>query len=387
MTRPQPRPNAPSGPPRAGFTLVELLVVFVVLSILIALLLPAINGAVRTAKNTAAQANLKQFDQALAAFKAKYGDYPPSRVLLAENGLFPVSSTVVIPGGATGQTDMTVGQLAQRSVGALRKLFPKVTFNTSGSAIWTASSAQWYDFNGDGALQTTPYILQGHECLVFFLGGLPRKTDEGYAMTGFAKNPSNPFTPSIAPAAKPTFVSENREAPLFEFAANRLQDDTINTTNGTEFPGYMDSLGNTLGAGQINFIAYFSAYGNNAYDPNDVNFAEVDDTAATLLNKYKVRFPVFDSSNTQQTAANSPAPNPYTTSTTTAAAVNYVNPQTYQLISSGADGLYGPGGMFKANATGGALPFDATTTTPAAAASIRQREKDNLTNFHGGPLD
>ncbi|OJW16267.1 MAG: hypothetical protein BGO49_18955 [Planctomycetales bacterium 71-10] len=393
MTRPAHRTAAPSGRPRGGFTLVELLVVFVVLSILIALLLPAINGAVKTAKNTAAQANLKQFDQALAAFKSKYGDYPPSRVILWENGYFQTGGTTAL--AASGQSDVQSGQLAQRTLQYLRKFFPKVVLSTSG-AVWPAGSKQWYDFNGNGVFDAQPYVLQGHQCLVFFLGGLPQKTDEGYAMTGFAKSPTNPFTPIVAPSGSPTFVSQNREVPLFEFAANRLQDDTV---NNVAFPGYLDSLGNTLGSGQVNFIAYFSSYGNNGYDPNDVNFAaEVDDAGAVVLNKYKVRYPVYTSSGDATTPPNhaaSPSPNPYTSTATgaatavaaTALAVNYVNPQTYQLISSGMDGLYGPGGMFKPNANSGALPFDANTTTPAASTSLRQRERDNLTNFHGGTLD
>ncbi|WP_337173829.1 hypothetical protein [Paludisphaera sp.] len=396
MTRPRPRPIVPPGPPRAGFTQVELLVVIVVMTLLIALLLPAINGAVRTARNTAAQANLTQLANALAAFKAKHGEYPPSRVLLWEDGWFRTGDTTVMPGVA-GQTDLTAGQLAQRSLQHMRKFFPKATFSTSG-AVWTNLN-QWYDFNGDGQFgglnptsgayePSRPILLQGHQCLVFFLGGLPQQTDEGYSMTGFAKNPSNPFTPAVLPAVatSSTFFSQNREAPTFEFAANRL----LSAAPG-EFPGYMDSLGNTLGGGQINFIAYFSAYGNNAYDPNDVNFAEVDEMGATILNRFKVRFPVSGANG----MANSPAPNPYTTGPTWAAtaaeltrlSVAYVNPQTYQLISSGSDGLYGPGGTFKANTGADALPFDAAATTPAASANIRQRERDNLTNFHGGTLD
>ncbi len=71
---------------RAGFTLVELLVVIVVLAILVGLLLPVIAGAVRTAKNAATQAEINQLAQALANFKSTYGDYPPSRVYLSENG-------------------------------------------------------------------------------------------------------------------------------------------------------------------------------------------------------------------------------------------------------------------------------------------------------------
>lgn len=387
MTRPSTRRRTPTGPDRRGFTLVELLVVFVILSILVALLLPAISGAVRTAKNTAASANLKQLDQAFAAFKSKYGDYPPSRVILYENGYFQTSDTAALAGAAP-QADMTRGQLAQRSLMYLRKFFPKVNFSTSG-AVWSATDKQWYDFNGNGVFDTTPYILQGHQTMVFFLGGLPQAMGDGtYAMTGFAKNPANPFTPSVAPTGYPTFVSANRETPLFEFAADRLR--VQDPTAPILFPGYMDSLGNSLGADQINFIAYFSAYGNNAYDPNDVNFpTELDGNlpAAPILSRFNVRFPVRTAASpTTSNLAVSPSPNPYTTTTTNAAAVGYINPQSYQLISSGVDGQFGPGGQFKPSATTGVLPFDAATTV-STDANVRLREKDNLTNFHGGRLD
>ena len=80
------RPGEGRGP--RGFTLVELLVVILILAFLIALLLPALNGALKTAKNAAVGGEINQLAQALASFKARYGDYPPSRIYLAENGDF-----------------------------------------------------------------------------------------------------------------------------------------------------------------------------------------------------------------------------------------------------------------------------------------------------------
>ena len=123
-----------------------------------------------------------------------------------------------------------------------------------------------------------PYILQGHECLVFFLGGIPLQTASGYGMTGFGKDPTNPFTNNLTTS---TNYSNNRQAPFFEFNPGRLVLDPTNPYTALlptfpQIPGYLDSLGNTLGSGQINFYAYFSAYGNGGYDPNDVNFTETD---------------------------------------------------------------------------------------------------------------
>ena len=270
------RPGEGRGP--RGFTLVELLVVLLILAVLIALLLPALDGALKTARNAAVGAEINQLAQALASFKARYGDYPPSRIYLSEDGNLLPNLTGSINGNAG---DITYAQLGQRSIAAMRKFFPRVTFNLG------TATGNWYDFNGDGSPTTASgatqqYILQGHECLVFFLGGItfsdsyPVTPNSHLAMTGFGKDPTNPFTNSITGNLG---YSANRQAPFFEFVANRL---VLDPADSSGIPGYLDSLGNAPpqatsnplapSTTPINFYAYFSAYGNGGYDPNDVNF-------------------------------------------------------------------------------------------------------------------
>ena len=167
---------------RKGFTLVELLVVIVVLAILAALLLPAINSAVKTAKNAAVSAEISQLAQALESFKSKYGAYPPSRVLLVESGNYSQyvssnSSLNSIDSTSPVTGDITVGQLATRTITAFRQFWPRVQLSTSGNPPNYSQNHYWYDFNGDGHDNgSAGYILHGHECLVFFLGGSPFMT-------------------------------------------------------------------------------------------------------------------------------------------------------------------------------------------------------------------
>ena len=108
------RPGEGRGP--RGFTLVELLAVILILAVLIALLLPALNGALKTARNAAVGGEINQLAQALASFKTQYGDYPPSRIYLAENGDYNVVTSNVDLRSRRVAAISHCGQLAQRSV-------------------------------------------------------------------------------------------------------------------------------------------------------------------------------------------------------------------------------------------------------------------------------
>jgi prepilin-type N-terminal cleavage/methylation domain-containing protein len=390
MTRHAPRR------PR-GFTLIELLVVLVIIAILVGLLVPAIAMAVKKAKGAAIQAEINQLAQALADFKSKYGDYPPSRVLLNEGGFLNTTDPLPISSGATA--DVTYGQLAQRSITALRKFWPRV--GMLSALVPGNNPPYFYDFNGNGNNDYDQlgrnFLLQGHECLVFFLGGIPVRDATGAVtgMGGFSKNPQNPFQNSIQ--------TSNRTAPMFEFNSGRLK---VVSAHG--IPGYIDQF-NGLGNNQ-SFYAYFSNNLNTGYDPNDVNFTgnltENDGSGKPIGLYFNTGFPVYSAPNTPQANPTlSPAPNPYTGSAPAyqnvptspppvlISNVTCQNGQSFQIISPGSDGMYGAGGIYTATATGGgslpaedanAASYPNSTNTDTG---LRNGERDNLTNFHNGTLD
>jgi type II secretory pathway pseudopilin PulG len=398
--------------------MIELLMVIVIISILLALLLPAVNSAMRTARNAAVSSEIAQLAQAMESFKSKYGDYPPSRVILEESGSYAqlIGSNVSLSVSGFDKespvgNDITVGQLAQRTLIAMRKFFPRVAFTTTGTPPLFSATTHWYDFNGNGVYDATPYVLHGHECLVFFLGGIPSPStlpvtaNSTFGMSGFGKDPTNPFynnialDPRLTPPAPNAMYSGNRQPPLFEFNTGRLFIDP-NGTSGV--PGYFDSLGNdppTGGGTNINFYAYFSGYGNGTYDANDVNFSFESDPSGT----HPIAL-VFQYGNATYA---SPSPNPYTTtlSTTLTTAsppvstgtttVTFQKAQTFQILSSGVDGLYGVGGQFvpatlTTTSANNPLPFDTHNTLAngavEASPDVRNAEKDNLTNFKSGTL-
>ena len=61
-----------------GFTLVEVMTAVTIIVILVALLMPALSMVRRMANETAQKAQFAAIDMAIMAFKNDYGDYPPS---------------------------------------------------------------------------------------------------------------------------------------------------------------------------------------------------------------------------------------------------------------------------------------------------------------------
>lgn len=384
---------------RSGFTLVELLVVIVILGILIGLLVPVIIGAVNRANEARVSAEINSIAQSLASFKNKYGDYPPSRIILSETGGYNVggspptfySGMPHVPpyapiGGDTftlADGDVNYPALVNRSIRYLRKFFPRAAFSTN-----TGTTA--YDFNYNGIYETNPIYLTGEECLVFFLGGVPVHEGDGsdprlgfgriIGVEGIGKNPTNPF-----PLFDRNIAPPPRDQPFYDFQPSQLWDDD---TDG--MPGYVDTLGQ---GDQGRYFAYFNGYNGTGYDPNDCNYnyAATGEDVGAFGRTFVLSFPVAGGSvpapspavNGRTTA--SPLPNPYTTGPSfpvngTAAA--FINDQSYQIISAGRDRQYGVGGRYARDSNAERLPDDAPIGT-----GDRIRERDNLSNFSQGALE
>ena len=381
MNRP---PQYPPARGRFGFTLVELLIVIVIIGILMALLIPVIASAVRKANDARVIAEISVLATALEDFKGKYGDYPPSRIMLSEyQGIDPSQYTSTLANFTQWQggiapppttfppagTDITVGQLYERSMRYMRKFFPKAVFPPPGYSPGSAPLA-WNDYNGNGQPDAGFLYLEGHECLMFFLGGIPINDGETISMAGFDKNPSRPFT-SATLLAPTNMRSDNRNLPLHEFKSNQIVD-----LDNDGIPGYVDTFNS---GNATRYLAYFSAYGNNGYDPNDENgeiSVETNDAGQPVGRSFRVNV------GTGNNAILSPAPNPYTSNDPISAnRAQFQKPSSFQILSAGGDGLYGPGGRYDAG-TGDNLPSD-TVVTP----DQRLSEKDNVSNFATSRLD
>ena len=124
---------------RAGFTLIELIMVIAIIAALAALIFPAINSVRSGVRVTEVRQEISSLESAIADFKLKFGQAPPSRVTLHE-----------------AATDWSMDR---QSRALIRGLWPKFNFGID---------RRLSDDNGDGVIDgsdnaTDSFLLEGDQ--------------------------------------------------------------------------------------------------------------------------------------------------------------------------------------------------------------------------------
>jgi type II secretory pathway pseudopilin PulG len=313
---------------RPAFTLIELLIVMAIIILLAALLAAAVMRTLVQGKATKDIAEINQLSQALGAFKSKFNldRYPPSRLKLCSR---------------LNQYGTTL--LDKDSLAFLEAMFPEIT-RTGGP--FTATMGAGIDWTGGtGSIPATGATLEGDQCLVFFLGGIPTVVSAGppvvLAVDGFSTNPRNPAA-----------VGGQRIPPFFDFPSDRLQRRAASTSPpitaaSAPFPSYQDVY-------KRNYYAYFSSYkedqGYNRYFSLFMN----SDCFGLRVWPY----------GEQWTPATATTPS------------RYYKPGGFQIISAGANGRFGPG-----------TDTAPRVWTPRTAGTVVPPDgQDDRSNFYDKPL-
>src|SRR5262249_44723906 len=136
----------------------------------------------RSMEETATQIEINHLAIACEQFKAKFGRYPPARILLCESAA-DYRRVLTFPTGP-GLTN-----IAEESLEFLAAVFPGIELNDPAVSHDWAGRAQHPVVNGNfsGLVPgggKEHYFLEGEECLAYFLGGMR-----------FSNDPNNVFDP------------------------------------------------------------------------------------------------------------------------------------------------------------------------------------------------
>jgi prepilin-type N-terminal cleavage/methylation domain-containing protein len=300
MTHRQRRHNR-----RPAFTLVELMVVMTIIAILVALLTGAVMRALTKGPELETSSEIGELQSKISSSARDVNlDYLPSRLHLSKQNFYPNK-------GVAGSLDSDSVRFLQNRFGR------SACFNFT-----PLSGNNFIDWNGDGVANEELY-LEGEQCLVFHLGGVPLPSGGNIVMVGFSLNPSNP--------AAGVVNGQHRNGPFFEFQSNRLKSFTSTAFQGANFPTqaggsygsfpvYLDPWTQTGGIAKRQPFAFFASYsveGGGLYSDATHKYGSSDCPFLPVL--------------------------PYVQSTSGGVTV-YVNPSNFQIISAGKNGKFGAGG-------------------------------------------
>lgn len=403
---------------RQGFTLVELLVVITVIGILAGLAIPAVMGALKAAKVSAMKTELENLSQGIEAYKTKYGDYPPD---FSNWDVVRRHYLKIFP-------DIDASELTL--------LYRLCDFVADDSAAQIDTTVDAYPGS----------VMDRAEALVWALGGF--SSDPQYPFTGTG----GPLVMLPAAAASATTQRDEpqnyqynteRDNSFVEFDSSRLSvvafDPALGTAtyanrtrSGDEPPASYNLVSAATGALFLpDLFPTYALYQDSSpavyFDSRTYGYVDTSVSAAsTAFNGYAryvdnatdidgVRPMYSDSANANLVPSGSGGT--YATLSESVRAWNFMNPQTFQILTPGLDRRFGAitdldgptggpsnavpvyfqyksGGMVFADTTTATNPqqllvpdmkrYDLTPARPAPFAGLQQREnqvEDNIANF------
>ncbi|HWB00261.1 MAG TPA: prepilin-type N-terminal cleavage/methylation domain-containing protein [Pirellulales bacterium] len=337
---------------RHGFTLVELLVTIGIIGMLMSLLVVGVRQAMLRARVASTVVEISKLASSVQAFKERYGAYP------------------LCMGDKTASATGSISGRQQRFVTSVRKAFPRyVPANPAYSTINTFIQSNYKYKNKTQQLMSLSLdTLDPSESLVFWLGGFPTPVDTASGLPrssrklfGFHTDPTAPFRVDTSSSS----VVAQRTTSLFDFDDGRLQD-----SDNDGWLEYVPSLLNSVDSSAP--YVYFDA---QTYTQGSPSIGQA--TSANYLGYSSTVYPDWG------------VAVPWAGTVSSTAPISWINPNTFQIISSGADGSYSSSNELSQSSPRvpvypAAQEYRYGSATTATA--LDSYEQDNLTNFADGTV-
>jgi len=325
----------------SAFTLVELMIVIAIVGILATLVTVGVMKALEKGKMVAARTEISQIEAAIAAAKQKYSlDQLPQALVLYDNlpdwerqSSASYVSTNFPAALSPLYSDAQKMLIVADSLNLMKKIFGRnflkdAAGGANGRVRWTAGAA------------TYPIALGSNQAIWFLLGGV---LDANGKYGGFPGYPNEPtMTLSNVAATKPIL-------PFLEMESSKISVGT----NG--FGSYLDSYGTPY--------AFFSSKYNYCNFPNSITGFGVQ-YLGSFSHEGKTVWPFY---------------NPIAGTPTNWTQVKFFNPRSFQVVSAGADKIFGSN---QNSATGTPIPYQPGSNEYA----LGEVGYDDLANFSSTTL-
>lgn len=342
----------------AGFTLVEILVVIVIIGLLAGITSTVLVSARKSARGAVVATQMAQLSMALDEYKNQFGEYPP---------------------------DFGDPEAVMRHV---KKRWPR--YNVANYDEFLAhvrcgcrlSSSYSGAVPAPGALGDATYLLNNLDgehvweienpasALVFWLGGLP---DVDGKPSGFYANPKAPLGVGIngagyvAPLANP--LKARREAPLFDFELKNIGGYAVGTHANATGPVFYEAESDELedaSVGAFRYaptfqqgglpIVYFRPTVGSPYETKSFWFADAEPASGAAVSQAVAYARNYDG-----------------------VRFAWHEDKRFQLIHPGVDGLFGPDADYQGGDVRPNGPNDSPTTAPKNLLYLE--DEDNIVNF------
>jgi hypothetical protein len=260
-------------------------------------------------------------------------------------------------------------QLDAESYAYLKKLFPKLPVPTQ------QNPDPIIDWNNNGVADAA-VDLEGHQCLIFFLGGVP--TYGPNTCNGFSTNPSNPAQLGGERINGGPFYNDFRADRLVIVPTQPLNAQV--SVQNTSYFSYLDPWAKDINDGNV--YAYFSSYKkNNGYNRYYSYYLSLNVPAAQATD-----CPYLVVENYQAIGTTTQGLWPYAQKVgqSTNTTPEYLNANTFQIFCAGPNKVFGQGTVLVAG--GGVWTTPSYVWTTATANVVSPLGQDDYSNFHDRQL-